>query len=135
MVKQIKLTNSEKFSCEYIVNDRLISKSLDSKEHIFSVKELPCKVKINMNPYKVKPIVRIDDVMVNYGLAKITPWDHMLEFDLDSNFFDHYFTNIIEAKRQYLSRTGQNVPDNMESYVGVDNAHPEIVDKIKELIK
>ena len=103
MVKQIKLTNSEKFSCEYIVNDRLISKSLDSKEHIFSVKELPCKVKINMNPYKVKPIVRIDDVMVNYGLAKITPWDHMLEFELDSNFFDRYFANIVESKIQYLN--------------------------------
>jgi len=103
MVKQIKLTNSEKFSCEYIVNDRLISKSLDSKEHIFSVKELPCKVKINMNPYKVKPIVRIDDIMVNYGLAKITPWDHMLEFELDSNFFDRYFANIVESKIQYLN--------------------------------
>ena len=103
MVKQIKLTNSEKFSCEYIVNDRLISKSLDSKEHIFSVKELPCKVKINMNPYKVKPIVRIDDIMVNYGLAKITPWDHMLEFELDSNFFDQYFANIVESKIQYLN--------------------------------
>jgi hypothetical protein len=103
MVKQIKLTNSEKFSCEYIVNDRLISKSVDSKEHIFSVKELPCKVKINMNPYKVKPIVRIDDIMVNYGLAKITPWDHMLEFELDSNFFDRYFANIVESKIQYLN--------------------------------
>jgi len=102
MVKQIKLTHNEEFSCEYVVNDRLVSTSVDSKEHVFSVQELPCKIKINLNPYKVKPIVRIDNIMVNYGLAKITPWDHMLEFDLDLNFFDHYFTNIIESKRQYL---------------------------------
>ena len=40
--------------------------------------------------------------MVNYGLAKITPWDHMLELNLDNSFFDHYFSNIIEAKRLYL---------------------------------
>ena len=102
MVKQIKLTHNEEFSCEYVVNDRLVSTSVDSKEHVFSVQELPCKIKINLNPYKVKPIVRIDNIMVNYGLAKITPWDHMLEFDLDLNFFDHYFTNIIESKRQNL---------------------------------
>jgi hypothetical protein len=47
--------------------------------------------------------VRIDDIMVNYGLAKITPWDHMLEFELDSNFFDRYFANIVESKIQYLN--------------------------------
>tara|TARA_R110001583_G_scaffold90105_2_gene231626 strand:+ start:476 stop:868 length:393 start_codon:yes stop_codon:yes gene_type:complete len=126
MVKQIKLTHNEKFSCEYMVNDRLVTKSLDSKEHVFSVQELPCKIKINLNPYKVKPIVRMDDIMVNYGLAKITPWDHMLEFDLDFDFFDHYFTNIIESKRQYLD-IGK---DEIHKKIGLEDLS-KLVDEIE----
>ena len=113
MVKQIKLTHTENFSCEFIANDKSIAKSTDAKEHIFSVPELPCNVKINLNPYRVQPIVRIDEIMVNYGLAKITPWDHMLEFELDSDFFDRYFANIIESKRKYLD-------------IGKDDIHKKI---------
>jgi hypothetical protein len=124
MVKQIKLTNIEKFSCEYIVNDQSITKSLDAKEHVFSVQELPCKVKININPYKVKPIVRIDDIMVNYGLAKITPWDHMLEFELGSNFFDSYFANIVESKRQYLDLE----KDQLHKKIGLEDLSELISD-------
>ena len=126
MVKQIKLTHNEKFSCEYMINDRLVTKSLDLKEHVFPVQELPCKIKINLNPYKVKPIVRMDDIMVNYGLAKITPWDHMLEFDLDVDFFDQYFTNIIESKRQYLD-IGK---DEIHKKIGLEDLS-KLVDEIE----
>lgn len=102
MVKQIKITDEQKFSCEYMVNGKLISKSPEKTVHEFDVVELPCKVQIMLNPYKIKPTVRIDDIMVNYGLAEITPWDHMLEFTLDADFFDRYFKNIIQSKGQYL---------------------------------
>lgn len=103
MVKQIQLTHKEKFSCEYKVNDKLIKKSLDAQEHVFTVISLPSHIKINIKPYKIKPIIRIDGIMVNYGLAEITPWDHMLEFKLDIDFFNRYFANIIESKIKYLN--------------------------------
>jgi hypothetical protein len=103
MVKQIKLTYTENFSCEYTVDDRLITKSMYARDHVFAVNHLPCHVKIRIQPYKIKPIVRIDDIMVNYGLAEITPWDHMLEFKLDMDFFDRYFANIVESKIKYLN--------------------------------
>jgi len=59
----------------------------------------------------------------------------MLEFNLPEDYKVRYFKNIIKAKKEYLSRTGRDIPDNMESYVGVNNWYPEIVDKIKEQIK
>ena len=49
MVKQIKLTDSVEFSCEYLVNDQLIQKSVDAKEHVFEVNELPCQVTITVS--------------------------------------------------------------------------------------
>ena len=59
----------------------------------------------------------------------------MLEFTVHEDYLDLYFKEIIEAKRQYLSATGQNIPANMENYVGVNNANPELVSQIKDLIK
>lgn len=135
MVKQIKLTHSEKFSCEYVVNDKLITKSKNSEEHEFSVTEIPCHVKINIQPYKIKPIIRIDGLMVNYGLAEITPWDHMLEFNLHDDWLERYFKNIINAKKQYLSKHGKSVPENMEKYVGINNLYPELVKEIRKIIR
>ena len=135
MVKQITLTWKDNFTCDYYENDKIIKKSNKLIHHKFDVQHLPSNIKIKITPWKIQPQIRFDGHLVNYGLAGIKPWDHMIEFNLNENYLEDYFQNIIEAKRQYLSRTGQNVPDNMESYVGVDNAHPEIVDKIKELIK
>ena len=102
MVKQIKLTHDRPFTCEYVINDKVVEKTKPTKEHIFSVTELPCKVKVHIQPYKITPLVRFDDILVNYGLAEITPWDHMLEFQLYEDFFDHYFNNIIKSKIKYL---------------------------------
>ena len=102
MVKQIKLTHTDYFSCEYFVNDRLMDRSPHAKEHVFTLETPPCNIKIKIEPYKLQPIIRIDDIMVNYGLAEIKPWDHMLEFNLHEDFFDRYFANIIESKRKYL---------------------------------
>ena len=59
----------------------------------------------------------------------------MLEFKLDENFLKKYFKNIISNKKKYLERTGQNVPDNMENYVGINNEHKEIINQILEKIK
>jgi|TARA_B110001454_G_C12713422_1_gene431615 hypothetical protein len=135
MVKQITLTLDTEFSCEYYENDILIKKTSNNKHHKFIVTQLPCNIKIKINPWKIRPLIRIDEHLVNYGLAKITPWDHMIELNLEKNYTDIYFKNIIQAKRDYLSKTEQNIPDNMESYVGVNNEYKELVGQIKELIK
>jgi hypothetical protein len=93
----------QRFSCEIFSNEKLIHKFGRSNLHEFQINELPDHIKIYINPYKLKPIIRFDGMMVNYGLAGITPWDHMLEINLQENFFDRYFDNIITSKQQYLN--------------------------------
>ena len=119
----------KKFDCKIFANEKLICKLPESNVHSFDINELPSRVKIYINPYKIKPIIRIDKIMVNYGLAKITPWDHMLEFNLDNSFFDHYFSNIIEAKRLYLDLN----KDEIEKKIGLDNLS-ELVSNIERNI-
>jgi hypothetical protein len=93
----------QRFSCEIFSNKKLIHEFRRSNLHEFEINELPNHLKIYINPYKLKPIIRVDGMMVNYGLAGITPWDHMLEINLQENFFDRYFDNIITSKQQYLN--------------------------------
>ena len=68
--------------------------------------------------------------MVNYGLAKITPWDHMLEFELGSNFFDSYFANIVESKRQYLDLE----KDQLHKKIGLEDLS-ELINDIEVKIQ
>jgi len=135
MVKQISLSHTTAFTCELFVDGTAVAMSKDKTQHSFSIERLPCSIQIKIWPWKIRPHVRIDGHLVNYGLAGIKPWDHVLEFELHQDHEQRYFNNIIKAKREYLSRTGQNIPDNMESYVGVNNAYPEIIEQIKDIIK
>ena len=125
MVKSINLFDKDiKFSCKFYCNNNFIKESRDLHSHDFIIPETPAHCKIEIQPWKLKPLVRFDNQLVNYGLAEITPWDHMLEFKLNENFL-----------KKYLERTGQNVPDNMENYVGINNEHKEIINQILEKIK
>ena len=130
MVKQIKLTHDADFSCEYIVNGEMVEKTPCRSEHTFTVTDLPCHININIKTYKIRPTIRIDNILVNYGLAKITPWDHMLEFNLDHDFFDTYFKNIIDSKIKYLA-IGE---DKALKKLGYEDLS-DLVDKIEANIK
>lgn len=127
-------SKNQKFSCEVYCNGDRYSTHAVSLEHSFSINSLPAEFKIYITPYKVQPYVRIDNFLVNYGLAEITPWDHMLEFTVHPDWQDRYFKNIIKAKQEYLSNSGQSVPENMDKYVGINNLHPEMLKKIEDII-
>ena len=135
MVKQVTLTHSESFSCDVHIDDVTVMISRNKKHHTITLKNGSARLKVYITPFKIQPLIRFDGHLVNYGLAKIKPWDHMLEFEVSDNYLDRYFKEIIEAKRKYLSVTGQNIPSNMENYVGINNEYPELVAQIKDLLK
>lgn len=135
MVKQITLTHSEPFSCDVHIDDVSVMRSKNMKHHTISLKNRLARLKIYITPFKIQPLIRFDGHLVNYGLAKILPWDHMLEFEVSDDYLDNYFKEIIRAKQKYLSVTGQNIPSNMENYVGINNENSELVAQIKDLLK
>jgi len=125
--------NKIQFECELHINDISQAISSISNLHSFKIPDDKCNIKIYVHPFKIQPIVRIDNCLVNYGLAKITPWDHMLEFDYTTNFFDIYHDNIINSKKEYYNIIEENNINN-EYYVGTNNAYPNLVKEIYELI-
>jgi hypothetical protein len=78
-------------------------------------------------------LVRIDGILVNYGLAKITPWDHMLEFDYKSDFFHDYMNNIIDNKMKHFGITSRNC-DRYIASIGIGSDCHEIVQEIYDIL-
>ena len=136
ILRSIKLSdNNISFSCKFFCNDKLIAETKRQNEHTFTIPELPAHCKIEITPWKIKPLVRFNNQLVNYGLAGITPWDHMLEFKLDENFLETYFQSIISAKIKYFNVNDKNSKDDMENYIGLNNEHKDIVDQINRAVK
>ena len=75
--------------------------------------------------------MRFNDVLVNYGLANITPWDHMLEFEIPENFFDFYFKNIIKSKQKYLKIDHKEVFKK----IGYRQNYQNLIEEIEKGIK
>lgn len=126
----LQLEYNNKFSCALYNNNNLIKKSDKNFIHNFKIEKIPAHIKIEIHPWKIQPIVRINNIMVNYGLAKITPWDHMLEFKIKENFEDEYFENIIKSKKEYLKIGSKEVMNIM----GLDQSYNDVIDKIKRNI-
>lgn len=131
MVKQIQLELRNVFDCKFICNGDLVAISTKKKVHDFIVPCTPAHCKFEINPWKLEPIIRIDGQFVNYGLAGITPWDHMLELTLTDDFLDRYFQNTLQAKSQYLKLSLE------ETYkkTGYKQSYDELVKNIRENIK
>tara|TARA_A100000164_G_scaffold377239_1_gene415982 strand:- start:370 stop:777 length:408 start_codon:yes stop_codon:yes gene_type:complete len=110
---KITLTAQEEFSCELYENDRPKDKAGKQKEHYFEIQSLPCNLKFYIKPYKLTPLIRINNLLVNYGLAEITPWDHMIEINLNEDFFDRYFANIVVSKQKYLDIDSQTIKEKL----------------------
>ena len=132
MIKKIELyEKSISFSCDFYCNEKFVSSSAKNNTHIFYLDVCPVSIKIKIHPYKIKPLIRFDDVLVNYGLAGITPWDHMIEFEIKEDFFDYYFKNIIESKQQYLKITN----NELFKKIGYKQNYQNLIEEIETRLK
>jgi len=120
--------------CKIHVNNNLVVESLNSTIHKFIIDDKGGNIKIFITPFKIHPIVRINNIMVNYGLANITPWDHMLEFEYDCDFFTKYRNNIIASKMKHYNLNSTN-DQEYDFYIGVGNTHNNSVNKIRSILK
>lgn len=132
MINKIELYDRyKKFSCNLVCNEKFICSSGPSHKHTFDLTVCPAHVKIQISPNKIQPLIRLNDVAVNYGLANIIPWDHMIEFTVSQNFFDTYFENILKAKQNYLKINSQTLYKKIGYKQNFDNLIKKIKDRIK----
>jgi hypothetical protein len=130
----LSLIHKKPFSCELHINNKKRNASKNLTKHFFKIAEDICNIKIFINPYKIKPLIRINSQLVNYGLAEITPYNHVIEFQYSRNFLDKYFKNIIKSKMNYLNLKN-STSFGYENNIGVGNMHSNLIEKIEKNLK
>ena len=78
--------------------------------------------------------MRVDNFLLDYWLANIKLWDHQLEFNISKTFYGDYKNKNIDGRIASLTKEQQNIEHFWDKYIGIDNLHPDLVDKIKNLI-
>lgn len=85
-------------------------------------------------PWTIKPVIRIDGVMINYALAGIDHFDHKIDFVLDSNFNHRYHHKDIEFRVKTVFADRHIDEYVFDSVIGHGRMHQDILQQIKKLI-
>ena len=126
------LTNMEYVKIS--VNQQTVLEQHDCKTLDCVIVSLPAMINVEFRPFKIKPIVRYNNFMLDYWLAGIQLFDHQLEFSITETFFQDYKNKNIQGRIDSLSESQKELEHYWDKYVGVNNLHPEIVQKIKTFI-
>jgi hypothetical protein len=100
----------------------------------FSVAASPYTVSVWFEPWGIKPVVRVNGIMVDYALAKIDQFDHKIDLVLDHDFYDQYHERDIYYRKAEIFENREPDPYVYDSVIGVGMMHQDLVDQIRRAI-
>ena len=106
--------------------------SFQNNRYQIELPEKRCNVNVYFEPWKIKPLIRIDNHLCDYGLASFSQFDHMIELQWAPNFFEHYFQAIIQSKTKWFEKLGEQ---NIIPKIGIDVEYKDLVSKIQNNLK
>jgi len=130
----LELYHPELTEYKYFVNDVLISEGLCNCSVVIKINPGPDKISVWFTPWKIKPIVRIDNILVNYSLANICMYDHMLELSVPTDFFDQYHSADINSRIQSVFGNKPIDPALYDLVIGIGKSHTALIDKIRNIL-
>lgn len=96
--------------------------------------KFPFIVSVEFFPFKIKPIVRYNNFMLDYWLADIYLQDHKLELTIKETFYQDYKNKNINGRIASLPPEQQNIEHFWDKYIGINNLHPDLTNEVKYLI-
>jgi hypothetical protein len=88
-------------------------------------------VNIYFEPFKIKPLLRIDNILINYWLANVIQYDHMLELPISDDFWIKYYNKETESQINFAKLNHANDPMAVDKYVGISDSS-EIIARIRK---
>lgn len=131
---QLEIEHPDMVLCKIIADDRIIEERLSQKCCVFSVAASDSQLSIWFEPWRIKPLVRIDGVLINYALADVDQFDHKIDIILDQNFVSRYRQRDIAYRVK--SVFGDRPIDDyvFDSVIGVGEMHQDLLDQIRKII-
>jgi hypothetical protein len=134
-MSSIEILHSHLDEVKIYVNQELLAQ--DQKCNALKVcfdQPLPTQIDIEFWPFKIKPIVRYNEFMLDYWLANILLQDHKLTLAVSETFFEDYRNKNIQGRVNSLSEKQRNSAHFFDQYVGVNNGYPVIINEIKKTL-
>lgn len=112
------------------VNHCVMEHQINQLEYVITIDQ-PAHIEIFFEPWKIKPLIRIDNHLIDYWLANANQYDHMIQLFWDNDFYHHYRERDIKSKMQYI---GLHKQEDIDNYLGINNTNLEIVNQIKKYL-
>lgn len=112
------------------INGQIVPHSQINQEFVVDVNQ-ESNIEVFFEPWKTKPLVRINSHLIDYWLADIMQFDHMIQVRWDNNFYQRYQEKNIQCKMRSLGITKQ---EDIDYYLGINNSNFDIVEQIKKYL-
>ena len=111
-------------------SDDMVERVWNNNINIFT----KTRIEVGFWPWKIKPLLRINGHLVDYGLAGIDQFDHALSFDLDRDFFDVYGQSLVQGRIYSQFKDGTIDDKIYDAVIGYGRRHTELIDSIKRIV-
>ena len=134
MEYKVEIEHPKMILCKIVKDTEIFEEKFGHHQCFFAVPASPEIISIWFEPWKIKPIVRVDGIMVNYALAQIHQYDHKIDMVLDCDFVDSYRQRDIEFR--VATVFGDRKIDDYiyDSVIGHGYMHQDVLDKINKII-
>lgn len=117
------------------VNSELVTEQYNCANIVCDIDyEFPFVISVEFFPFKIKPIVRYNNFMLDYWLADIYLQDHKLDLTIKETFYLDYKNKNINGRIASLPLEQQNIEHFWDKYIGINNLHPDLTNEVKHLI-
>ena len=132
MKYRVELFHQDLIGYKQFVNDQLIDEGSCNGSVVLYFDCHSGTNSVWFDPWGIVPQIRVNNFLVDPGLASIDLFDHKFDICLDENFFSQY-----RQKDLYYRQSSIDVDDAYiyDSVVGVGNLHKQLVDSIKEAMQ
>ena len=112
MITNVSLTYGQPFRCKCICDHKVIGETFNQKHHFFDLPDMTEKLILEFEPFKIRPDLRLNKILVNTGVGKVDVYDHKYEMNLSTKWLETYSQSIIDSKKEYLKK--QNLGKNAD---------------------
>lgn len=95
----------------------------------------PAQVELWFWPWKIKPLLRLNGHLLDYSLAGVSQFDHMLCFDINRNYFARYGQALVDSRVESQFKGGPIDENIYDAVVGHGMRHQDLIEKIKRRIE
>jgi hypothetical protein len=119
----------------FVNGQQLIDVDIDKKWNTVLDIRQSTKIELWFWPWKIKPLLRLNGHLLDYSLARVSQYDHMLCFDIDKNYFKNYGLALVQSRVESQFKGGAVDENIYDAVIGHGRRHLDLIDKIKSRIE